>query len=50
MTAVMKKIAFDSHTMADCFPVATSMELEAKVVTGDPDFKKTIRLVAVEWI
>jgi len=34
----------------DCFAVATAMGLDAKIVTGDPDFKKTIQLVAVEWV
>ncbi len=35
---------------ADCFAVATAMGLDAKIVTGDPDFKKTIQLAAVEWV
>jgi len=39
-----------SISYADCFAVATAMGLDAKVVTGDPDFKKTIQLVAVEWV
>jgi len=36
-----------SISYADCFALATAMGLGAKVVTGDPDFKKTIQLVAV---
>jgi predicted nucleic acid-binding protein len=39
-----------SISYADCFAVATAIGLDAKVVTGDPDFKKTIQLVAVEWV
>jgi ribonuclease VapC len=39
-----------SISYADCFAVATAMGLDAKIVTGDPDFKKTIQLVAVEWV
>jgi len=39
-----------SISYADCFAVATAMRLDAKVVTGDPDFKKTIRLAPVEWV
>jgi len=39
-----------SISYADCFAVATAMGLDAKIVTGDPVFKKTIQLVAVEWI
>jgi ribonuclease VapC len=39
-----------SISYADCFAVATALELNAKVVTGDPEFKKTIKLVAVEWV
>ena len=39
-----------SISYADCFAVATAMELGAQIVTGDPAFKKTIQLVAVEWV
>jgi uncharacterized protein len=39
-----------SISYADCFAVATALGLNAKVVTGDPDFKKTLKLVAVEWV
>ena len=35
---------------ADCFAVATALRYDAKVVTGDPEFKKTAKLVAVEWV
>jgi predicted nucleic acid-binding protein len=39
-----------SISYADCFAVATAMGLDAKIVTGDPDFKKTTQLVAMEWV
>lgn len=26
------------------------LEMDARIVTGDPDFKKTIRLAAVDWV
>jgi ribonuclease VapC len=35
---------------ADCFAVACAMEHSARVVTGDPDFKKGAHLVAIDWI
>ena len=39
-----------SISYADCFAIATAMGLDARIVTGDPDFKKTIRLAAVDWV
>jgi ribonuclease VapC len=39
-----------SISYADCFAVATGLRYEARVVTGDPEFKKTAGLVAVEWV
>ena len=35
---------------ADCFAAALGIRKKAKVVTGDPEFKKFGELVAVEWI
>jgi ribonuclease VapC len=35
---------------ADCFAAALSAKLGASLVTGDPDFKKLARQIAVEWI
>jgi predicted nucleic acid-binding protein len=35
---------------ADCFALACAMEHSAKVVTGDPDFKKIAHLVSIDWI
>jgi len=35
---------------ADCFAAALGMRKKARVVTGDPEFKKFGELVAVEWI
>ena len=35
---------------ADCFAAALGIRKKAKVVTGDPEFRKFKELVAVEWI
>ena len=35
---------------ADCFARACAMEHSARVVTGDPDFKKVAHLVSIDWI
>lgn len=35
---------------ADCFAGALSAEIDAPLVTGDPDFKKLANEIAVEWI
>jgi predicted DNA-binding protein (UPF0278 family) len=35
---------------ADCFALAAAMGLDARIVTGDPGFKKTAQMVAVEWV
>ncbi len=35
---------------ADCFAAALGMRKKAKVVTGDPEFKKFGNTVGVEWI
>lgn len=35
---------------ADCFAAALGMRKRAKIVTGDPEFKKFKDAVAVEWI
>jgi predicted nucleic acid-binding protein len=35
---------------ADCFALACAMEQSARVVTGDPDFKKIAHLVSIDWI
>ena len=35
---------------ADCFALACAMEHSARVVTGDPDFKKISHLVSIDWI
>ncbi|MEX1255266.1 MAG: type II toxin-antitoxin system VapC family toxin [Dehalococcoidia bacterium] len=34
----------------DCFIVALAQQLEARVVTGDIDFKRVEELVTVEWL
>ena len=35
---------------ADAFAIALAQEMEAQVVTGDPEFKKVEDLVAVRWL
>jgi predicted nucleic acid-binding protein len=35
---------------ADCFTLACAIEHSARVVTGDPDFKKIAHLVSIDWI
>ncbi len=35
---------------ADCFAVATAIQYQAAVVTGDPEFKKVQQIVEVDWI
>jgi len=35
---------------ADCFALACAMKHSARVVTGDPDFKKIAHLVSIDWI
>ena len=35
---------------ADCFAAALGMRKKARVVTGDPEFKKFGELVSVEWL
>jgi ribonuclease VapC len=39
-----------SVAYADCFAAALGIREKAKVVTGDPEFKKFGKTVAVEWI
>lgn len=35
---------------ADCFVIASAVEHNAAIVTGDPDFKKVEHLVKILWI
>lgn len=35
---------------ADCFVLASTVEQKAKIVTGDPEFKKVEHLVEVVWV
>ena len=35
---------------ADCFALACALDTSAILVTGDPDFKKVIHLVGIQWI
>jgi ribonuclease VapC len=39
-----------SISYADCFAVATAIRFNATILTGDPEFKKTEKLVQVEWV
>jgi predicted nucleic acid-binding protein len=39
-----------SVAYADCFAAALGIRSRAKVVTGDPEFKKFGAVVAVEWL
>jgi len=35
---------------ADCFALASAQEHSATLVTGDPEFKKVVHLVSIQWI
>jgi ribonuclease VapC len=35
---------------ADCFAAALAQQLDAAVVTGDPDFQQLEGRVAIEWL
>ena len=35
---------------ADCFALASALEYSAILVTGDPEFKKVVHLVSIQWI
>jgi len=37
-------------SFADCFAAATAIRENAVLVTGDPEFRKLGKTVAVEWI
>jgi ribonuclease VapC len=39
-----------SLSYADCFALASAMEQQATLVTGDPEFKKVEHLIDVVWI
>ena len=39
-----------SLSYADCFVVASALEHDAIVVTGDPEFKKVEHLLDIEWV
>ncbi|MDO9288192.1 MAG: type II toxin-antitoxin system VapC family toxin, partial [Thermodesulfovibrionales bacterium] len=48
--AAAKLKANHSVSYADCFAAALGIQKKAKVITGDPEFKKLEKDVAVEWI
>lgn len=35
---------------ADCFALSCALEHSATLVTGDPEFKKVVHLVNIQWI
>ena len=35
---------------ADCFAVATALKFNAAILTGDPEFKKTEKIVSGVWL
>ena len=35
---------------ADCFALTCAQEHSAILVTGDPEFKKVVHLVSIQWI
>ena len=39
-----------SISYADCFAVAAAIRHNATILTGDPEFKKTEKLVKIEWV
>jgi predicted nucleic acid-binding protein len=39
-----------SISYADCFVLASALEHEATIVTGDPEFKKVEHLVDIVWV
>ncbi|NVM57047.1 MAG: type II toxin-antitoxin system VapC family toxin [Desulfobacterales bacterium] len=39
-----------SISYADCFTVASALQHDAIVVTGDPEFKKVEHLLEIDWV
>ena len=35
---------------ADCFAAATAMKFKTVILTGDPEFKKIMDIVSIEWL
>jgi predicted nucleic acid-binding protein len=42
--------AIYSISYADCFVLASAIEHQATIVTGDPDFTKVSDLVDILWV
>jgi len=42
--------AIHALSFADCFAAATAIREQAPLVTGDPEFKKLGKAVAIDWI
>jgi len=39
-----------SISYADCFVVATAAREDAAIITGDPEFKRVQKAVAIDWM
>lgn len=39
-----------SISYADCFTLASAVEYEASIITGDPEFKKVSHLTDIIWV
>ncbi len=39
-----------SLSYADCFAVMTAKKENARLVTGDPEFKKVEKLIKIDWL
>ena len=35
---------------ADCFVIATTLKEKARIITGDPEFRKVQDLVEIDWL
>jgi predicted nucleic acid-binding protein len=42
--------AVHALSFADCFAAATAIREQAPLVTGDPEFKKLGKAVAIDWV
>jgi len=50
VTLAAEQKVVGGFSFADCFVIATAQRFSAKIVTGDPDFKKVEKLVDIVWI
>jgi ribonuclease VapC len=42
--------AHHALSFADCFAIATALQENAVILTGDPEFKSVEKLVAIDWL